>query len=228
MSQDFKNLDMTMMFAIHDALRRELERLARTAARVDEDPRHVLSTAVGWELFKKFLTAHQTSEDLRIWPVMRAALAGRTSELALLADMEAEHAGIAPLLAGIDAALADRESGPERLGGLTDTLRTRLAAHLDHEERDALPLVDATLSPEQWQDFAAEQRGRLSPDAARYLPWLLDDADAAKAARILARVPEPLRIAYESDWREAYRNLGVWTPGAAPGAATGAVTASGR
>ncbi|MFD3567679.1 hemerythrin domain-containing protein, partial [Streptomyces sp. NPDC058667] len=35
---DFKNLDMTMMFAIHDALRRELERIARITSRVDEDP----------------------------------------------------------------------------------------------------------------------------------------------------------------------------------------------
>ncbi|MFJ9560685.1 hemerythrin domain-containing protein [Streptomyces fuscichromogenes] len=225
MSQDSKNLDMTMMFAIHDALRRELERIVRTAARVDEDPRHVLSTAVGWELFKKFLAAHQASEDLTIWPVMRAALAGRSSELVLLADMEAEHAGIAPLLADIDAALTDRASGPERLRGLTDTLRTRLTAHLDHEERDALPLVDATLSPEQWQDFAVEQRGRLAPDAARYLPWLLDVADAAKAAGILAKVPEPLRVAYESEWRDAYRNLGIWTPGAA---VSGAATVSGR
>jgi hemerythrin-like domain-containing protein len=219
MSQEPKNLDMTMMFAIHDALRRELERIARITARVDEDPRHILSTAVGWELFKKFLTAHQTSEDVKIWPVMAAPLVGRTSELALVADMEAEHGTIAPLLADIDAALADRDSGPERLGGLTDTLRTRLGAHLDHEERDALPLVDATLSPEQWQDFGAEQRGRLVDDAARYLPWLLDDADAAKVARILAKVPEPVRNAYESDWREAYENLGIWTPEAAVGTA---------
>ncbi|MBH0247876.1 hemerythrin domain-containing protein, partial [Streptomyces cavourensis] len=70
---DFKNLDMTMMFAIHDALRRELERIARITSRVDEDPRHVLSTAVGWELFKKFLTAHHTSEDLTVWPAMYKA-----------------------------------------------------------------------------------------------------------------------------------------------------------
>ncbi|MFD8818548.1 hemerythrin domain-containing protein [Streptomyces sp. NPDC059627] len=215
MSQEPKNLDMTMMFAIHDALRRELERIARITARVDEDPRHILSTAVGWELFKKFLTVHHISEDLKIWPVMATALAGRTSELALVADMEAEHGAIAPLLAGIDAALADRDSGPERLGGLTDTLRTRLGAHLDHEERDALPLVDVTLTPEQWQDFGAEQRGRLADDAARYLPWLLDGADAAKTARILAKVPEPIREAYGSEWREAYENLGIWTPKAA-------------
>ncbi|MFG3017343.1 hemerythrin domain-containing protein [Streptomyces sp. NPDC048254] len=212
MSQDFKNLDMTMMFAIHDALRRELERIARITARVDEDPRHVLSTAVGWELFKKFLTIHHTSEDVRIWPVMEAALAGQNSELALLADMEAEHGVIDPLLADIDAALADRDSGLERLTGLTDTLYTKLGAHLDHEERDALKLMDITLSQEQWAAFAGEQRTRVGDDSARYLPWLLDSVDAAKAAKLLANLPAPLRNAYESDLRKAYEDLDIWTP----------------
>ncbi|MEV5959739.1 hemerythrin domain-containing protein [Streptomyces sp. NPDC051987] len=212
MSQDFKNLDMTMMFAIHDALRRELERIARITARVDEDPRHVLSTAVGWELFKKFLTIHHVSEDVKIWPVMEAALAGQDAELALLADMEAEHGVIDPLLADIDAALADRESGLERLTGLTDTLYTKLGAHLDHEERDALQLMDITLTQQQWQDFSAEQRTRVGDDSARYLPWMLDDIDAAKVANILGKMPEPLRNAYENDWRKAYEDLAIWTP----------------
>ncbi|MGW7420477.1 hemerythrin domain-containing protein [Streptomyces sp. NPDC054813] len=215
MSQEFKNLDMTMMFAIHDALRRELERIARIAARVDEDPRHVLSTAVGWELFKKFLTVHHTSEDDMVWPVMEAALIGKDAELALLADMEAEHGVIDPLLADIDAALADRDSGLERLTGLTDTLYTRLGGHLDHEERDALALMDITLSQEQWQAFSAEQRTRIGDDSSRYLPWLLDDIGAVKVANIIGKMPEPLRNAYENDWRQAYEDLDIWTPKAA-------------
>ncbi|WP_371666288.1 hemerythrin domain-containing protein [Streptomyces sp. NBC_01108] len=207
---DFKNLDMTMMFAIHDALRRELERIARITSRVDEDPRHVLSTAVGWELFKKFLTAHHTSEDLTVWPVMYKALAGRDSETALLDAMEAEHAVIDPLLTDIDAALADRDTGAERLGGLVDTLFTDLNAHLDHEEREALALMDLTMSPEQWTAFSVEQKDRIGSDANRYLPWLLDDIDAARVAAILGKLPPPLRAAYETEWRAAYADLDIW------------------
>ncbi|MEU3278622.1 hemerythrin domain-containing protein [Streptomyces antibioticus] len=209
---DFKNLDMTMMFAIHDALRRELERIARITSRVDEDPRHVLSTAVGWELFKKFLTAHHTSEDRTLWPVMYEALAGRGagSEIALLDAMEAEHGLIEPLLTDIDAALADRDSGAERLGGLVDTLCTDLRAHLDHEERKALALMDLTLSPQQWAAFSAEQKDRIGSDANRYLPWLLDDIDAARVAVILGKLPPPLRAAYETEWRAAYEDLDIW------------------
>ncbi|MEU9773227.1 hemerythrin domain-containing protein [Streptomyces sp. NPDC047968] len=209
---DFKNLDMTMMFAIHDALRRELERIARITSRVDEDPRHVLSTAVGWELFKKFLVAHHASEDRTVWPVMHKALAGREAEaeIALLDAMEAEHAVIDPLLADIDAALADRDSGAARLGGLVDQLCTDLRAHLDHEEREALALMDLTMSQEQWSAFSAEQKDRIGSDANRYLPWLLDDIDAARVATVLGKLPPPLRAAYDNEWRAAYEALDIW------------------
>ena len=69
---------------------------------------------------------------------MYLALADRPDDLALLDAMEAEHAAIDPLLESIDAALVDREGGPERLGDLVDALHTNLTGHLTHEEADAL------------------------------------------------------------------------------------------
>lgn len=38
---------------MHDAPRRELEHLAKVTARLEDDPRAVLRTAVGWEPFTK-------------------------------------------------------------------------------------------------------------------------------------------------------------------------------
>jgi hemerythrin-like domain-containing protein len=209
-------LDMTMMLAIHRALRRELERIARITARPDDDPAHILRTAAGWEMFKAYLQVHHTTEDELAWPVMYAALADRPSETALLDAMEAEHAAIDPLLADIDAALADRESGPERLGGLVDALVTGLSGHLKHEEDETLALIDDTMSEEQWADFGQAHGGRIGSDAPRYLPWLLDDAGDGTAAAILSRFPAPLVAAYESEWRPAYARLGLWVPRAVP------------
>lgn len=203
-------LDMTMMFAIHDALRRELGRIARVTARRDEDPRHVLSTAAGWEMFKKFLQVHHRSEDEAVWPVMQKELAGHPDELALLEAMEAEHARIDPLLDAIDAAIADRDSGLDRLGGLVDTLHTTLSDHLKHEESDALRLMDATMTQEQWQAFSATQRDSIGEDRVRYLPWLLDDMDTERVAGILRNIPEPLLAAYEAEWRAAYESIDLW------------------
>ncbi|WP_433380771.1 hemerythrin domain-containing protein [Streptosporangium sp. CA-115845] len=200
-------LDMTMMFTIHDALRRELERIARITARPDDDPRRILRTAVGWELFKTFLRVHHTSEDVALWPIMRHELAGRPDDLALLEALEAEHAAIDPLLAGVDAALADRDHGGENLGGLVDALVTGLSGHLRHEETEGLVLIDATLADRQWLHFAEVHRERIGGEAPRYLPWLLDGADAQTTALILNRMPAPIRTAYHDEWLAAYNDL---------------------
>ena len=170
----FKN-DMTMMYAIHDALRRDLDHIARVTARLNDDPKHILRTALGWEMFKAYLELHHTAEDDMLWPPMRQALAGDSAGATLLDAMEAEHSAIDPLLVSIDAALADRESGPQRLGELTDTLAIALRRHLDHEESEGLALIDSTVSEEHWRAFGAgvrqaARRGRaavLSVDARR-------------------------------------------------------------
>jgi hypothetical protein len=203
-------LDMTMMYAMHDALRRELTHIARIAAREDDDPRQVLQSAVGWEMFKKYLHVHHTAEDTTVWPVMQAALAGRPDDLALLDAMEAEHAAIDPLLSAIDAALADRESGPHRLGSLVDELLTGIGGHLRHEETDALALIDATMTQQQWQLFGAQHSKQIGDDARRYLPWILDSASPERAALILGRMPEPIRTAYADEWLPGFAKLERW------------------
>jgi Hemerythrin HHE cation binding domain len=173
----------------------------------------VLRTAVGWEMFKAYLGVHHTTEDAALWPAMYAALAGRPDDLALLDAMEAEHAAIDPLLTAVDAALADRDTGPQRLGDLVDALVTGVTGHLEHEENEALALIDATLTEEQWQHFGREHGKRLLDDASRYLPWLLDGASPERTAIILGRfMPEPLRRAYRDDWAPAYAGVDLWTP----------------
>jgi len=210
MSDTAYKLDMTMMFAVHDALRRDLMHIARITARPSDDPKRVLSAAVGWELFKTFLRIHHTAEDDAVWPAMQAALADRPDDLAVLDALEAEHALIDPLLAGVDAALADVDFGLDRLGDLVDGLATTLSAHLKHEETEGLALIDATVTPEQWKAFSDLHRNRIGADTHRYLPWLLDGANSKAAGLILGRIPEPLRSAYQNEWRVAYAVLNPW------------------
>ena len=204
-------LDMTMMYAMHDALRRELVRIARVTATWDPDPGQVLGTAVGWEMFKSYLRVHHTSEDDALWPVMSQELAGRPDDLALIDAMETEHAGIDPLLNAIDAALADRASGPERLGDLTDGLVSALTSHLKHEEKEALPLINATLTWQQWQYFSETHRNRIGGDVPRYFPWLLDDASEESTAAVLSLLPENIRDTYRDVWLPAYSRLDLWS-----------------
>ena len=203
-------LDMTMMLAIHDALRRDLQHITRIAADSDDNP-DILRSAPGWHMFKTYLHVHHTCEDDLLWPIMEAHLAERPDDLALLADLEAEHAMIDPLLRRIDGAGTD--DGSESLGALADALATALTAHLSHEEAQGLRLIDGIVTEAQWERFGNEHGSRLRPEAPRYLPWLLDGLDADRADRILGNVPEPLRFAYREQWQPAYAHFDRWEQG---------------
>ncbi|WP_245679328.1 hemerythrin domain-containing protein [Actinomadura hibisca] len=203
-------LDMTPMYAMHDALRRELEHLAKVTARLDDDPRAVLRTAVGWELFTTSLRVHHTAEDDALWPALRVTLAGRPDDLAMLEAMEAEHAAVEEVIEAIDAALSDPGAPLDRLGDLTDALVTGLAGHLKHEEDQALPLIQAVATPQQWAYFGQVHGQRIGPDAPRLVPWLLEGATEQTVTTMLAPLPEPARAAYSAQWQPAYAALDRW------------------
>jgi Hemerythrin HHE cation binding domain len=203
-------LDMSMMFAIHDALRRELVQVTRITALRDDNPGPLLRAALGWELFKKFLTIHHQTEDDVLWPVLRAQVAGHPDRLALADALEAEHAVIEPLLTAIDAAAADPDYGYQRLGDITDELAVKLTEHLSHEETDGLALIDASLTPRQWQDFAHAHGQRLGGDAPMYMPWLLNGASPQMLDAVLDKFPPPLLAAYRDQWATNYATLTIW------------------
>ena len=87
-------LDTTVMIAIHDALRRDLEQIARRAA----DPNGHLDAALGWELFGRYLDIHHRAEDDLLWPMLQQVLEDRPDDLALVAALEDEHQQIDPLI----------------------------------------------------------------------------------------------------------------------------------
>ncbi|MFF4388690.1 hemerythrin domain-containing protein [Streptomyces sp. NPDC001552] len=206
-------IDLTAMYAMHDALRRELAHLDRLTTAADHDPRQVLATAAGWTLFKKALHAHHAAEDDALWPSLRRNLAGRPRDLALLEVMEAEHAAIGTVIRAIDGALADPGAGSLRLGQLADALTRGLAGHLEHEEEAVLPLVQGVLTVEQWGHFGRVQAQYVDQDAPLLLPWLLDGADERTAERLLARLPAPAHAACTARWIPAYAALDRWSPG---------------
>ena len=194
MTANFK-LDMTMMYAYHDALRRDLTRVAHVAARSD-----------GWNLFERFLHVHHDAEDGALWPALREALIGQTEELSLLDEMEAEHAALGPLLEAIDDALDSGEPAPEARANLA----ARLEEHLTHEEEAALPVIDRTLDEEHWMQFGEASAARIGPDMPTFLPWLLDGADADRTKAILGSLPEPAQQAYRNEWQPAYAAKNWW------------------
>jgi len=199
-----EKLDFTMMYATHRAFRRDLDRLVAAA---EDGKAGTPGCRHGWETFKDQLLVHHSVEDAHLWPALRNLVEGQSRDLALLDEMEAEHAQLGPLLAAVDQALADR---PDTVSRRAQELMVNLSGHLKHEEDDALPLVQSVL-PKAWRNFTAQMRRRQGVrGAAVYVPWALDGAAPAERRQFLGALPAPVRLANHLLWERRYRNQGRW------------------
>jgi hemerythrin-like domain-containing protein len=208
--------DLTIMLAAHGALRRDLERLARSAQFADlPDPGGRASVRAGWETFKRQLNLHHTAEDVVIWPALRQRLSGSDDAQSVLDAMEAEHQQIDPLLAAVDDAFARAEQGgrgdARAITDVTDALATSLTSHLAHEERDGLPLIGVALSAAEWRSvgFKIVRRNGLSAGGEMFA-WIADDADPDLAHDVVATLPPPARLAYRAIWKPRYQRTPRW------------------
>jgi iron-sulfur cluster repair protein YtfE (RIC family) len=198
-------IDLTVMYAAHDAFRRDLERLAEAAARgtADTPPVHA-----GWDNFRRQLHIHHTAEDSDLWPRVERAVADRPQDIALLAEMEAEHARLDPLLTAVDQAL---HQGSADIAGLVDALATALGDHLEHEEKSALPLIQEVLTPADWGAFTGRMRETQGlRGAAVFVPWIVDGIPPADRAAFLGALPPPVRVLNRLFWEAGYRKRGLW------------------
>lgn len=188
--------DVTMMILVHNAFRRDVDRMRAAAGRPDQLP----ALRAMWRTFNAYLTIHHTAEDEILWPTIQAQLGGPSI---LLADMANEHALLDPVLAQITDLLAH---GPlDTVRRHLDTLSAVLTAHLDHEESAALPLIQEMLTPRQWDAFGDNQRSRIGiRGAAWFFPWLLDGATPEQAAGALTLLPPPLRPVHRRIWKPRY------------------------
>jgi len=191
-------LDMTVMLATHDALRRDLTRAVGRQSR-----------SAGWNLFERFLHVHHTAEDDALWPAVRTHVGDHAGDLTILDEMASEHTRIEPLLAAIDDAFGTSDPGP-KAGELLQALDAELRHHLDHEERDALPLIDRTLTEEEWVGFAEAATKEVGADGPRFFPWLLEGADEETTGHVLGLLPPPVQDAYRNDWLPAYEREARW------------------
>ncbi len=225
--------DLTIMLAAHQAFRRDLARLVRAAAVADlTDPAKRQSVEAGWELFKRQLHLHHTAEDELIWPVLRPRLAHSENALSVLDAMEEEHERIDPLLAAVDAAFTQRDGaaglahgaaglahgaadddwpGEDRLAEVIEVLASTLAGHLEHEERDGLPLIGVALTAAEWRGvgFRIARRNGLSGGGEMFA-WMLDGAGREDAGATLGALPPPLRLLYRAVWRPRFQKTPRW------------------
>ncbi|MGH6654092.1 MAG: hemerythrin domain-containing protein [Actinocrinis sp.] len=192
-------IDFTLMYATHDAFRRDLDRMARSSAAGAPG-----FDRTGWLNFKRQLHVHHTVEDTALWPRLRAALAGRPRDLDLVVQMEAEHARLDSVLGAVDEALAPGSAGDlaERISELSAVL----GDHMKHEEDAALPLIQQVLTAKDWGAFRGSMARTQGPrGAAAYVPWIVDGVSADVRKRYLGVFPAPVRLLNSLFWEPAYR-----------------------
>lgn len=189
--------DWTLMTAIHEALRRDLDWLLHTTAS------HARAQA-RWSTFRSQLRFHLAAEHTAMWPQVRRRLAGDPHGQALLDAMDDEHQLLGPLQAMIDDAFA-MPADPGRLHQLLARLRTRLASHLAHEEADALPLISQILCPAELGGIAtAISGGHSIRRAGATVPWALADARPDVREHVLSQLPAAARLLYRTVWLPHY------------------------
>lgn len=199
-------LDFTMMYAVHDAFRRDLALLVSAA---DRRTGSLRAFKEGWTTFTYYLNIHHTAEDSTLWPPVRGKIGSDPDRNRLLDEMEAEHAVLDPLVAAIDTQLASGDTS--RLREDAEQLCEALMAHLDHEEEEGLPLVRDVVSVKEWDTFGEEQRRQVgTKGAASFFPWLLDGAPAGTEQKVLGLVPPPIRFLYRKTWRPRYQKNSPW------------------
>ncbi|MFC9662094.1 hemerythrin domain-containing protein [Nocardia sp. NPDC127606] len=167
--------DLAMMYAAHDAFRRDLRALGAAPDRER------------WTQFRTQLSVHHTAEDVVLWPSLRR----RGVNAQLVDAMAAEHDRIDPLLAQVNGTFDT--SGPEAARPTLVALSELLHNHLQHEEQETLPLIN----DREWSLLDREMRRRIGLRGLRpYYSWLLRDIEGEPRRRALSTVPGPLRLMF--------------------------------
>jgi hypothetical protein len=213
--------DQSGMYLMHHAFRRDLDAFVRAVPGTPVGESEVWTAMrTRWQRFADVLHHHHEVEDAAIWPVMleRVRTAGDHEAERTLLDMESEHESIDPALAACHEgfqAMVDHpcEDHREALGDRVTAVRRLLATHLEHEETEALPLLQRTMTAEE---FAATEKaaGKGYPTSMVpfLVPWVLHGlpGDAgrdfiAAQGRIYSVLHKLTRRRFERGEQQAFR-----------------------
>ncbi len=187
-------VDMTMMYLMHHAFRRDLAAFVAVVPRTPVDDQGAWAAlADRWQLFSATLHNHHEGEDKHVWP----ALMGRADaeERAVLAAMEAEHAVIDPALTACRDGITSMVTHPSH--DVRNALAVRLVAarehltrHLAHEETEAIAFMQRVLSAKDWDAIEARLRTTLTlPEIVRMVPWVIHELPLEARRQLFGEMP---------------------------------------
>jgi Hemerythrin HHE cation binding domain len=206
---------MSMNKAIHEAIRRDLDRFVGALARFsDGDAQRAQGLWRAWGNFDHELTRHHLGEHEIAWPALQAVGVAPT----LLAAMDAEHEQMAAAIDRTRAAMdtlrrtAAGEDAEAALAAFRE-LQTTTVAHMNHEEEELEPVYqDNREAPEI--KAMGKAFGKVSPsEGGRFFAWLVDGATPEVTAAVSEEVPRPVMVIIGGIFGRSYRkNIApVWS-----------------
>jgi hemerythrin-like domain-containing protein len=142
---------------------------------------------------------HHESEDELLYPLLEQRLPEQSE---MLERVDHEHLAIGNALDEVRTSCTAWRAAPtaesgEVLAAALDHLSETCAPHLDHEERNVVPLAAVTLTEQEWHAVGEHSRASIPRDklavAFGLLTEHLDDADAAF---MKGHLPAPVRLLY--------------------------------
>uniref|UniRef100_A0AAU2JUM5 Hemerythrin domain-containing protein n=1 Tax=Streptomyces sp. NBC_00049 TaxID=2903617 RepID=A0AAU2JUM5_9ACTN len=200
--------DTHEMVVVHRGLRREARLLVELIAAVTPgDTARALVLADHFRAYRLGLHNHHHGEDEHLWPPLLARV---DLEADLVLRMEAQHERVAATLSAAGDALPawERTAGEadrDRLVAVLAEHRSVLVEHLDDEEESLLPLAARHLSAHEWGALGEHfMTNTPRHELLFFLGMVLEDADRAERAAVLAGLPLAARLLWHTVGRPAH------------------------
>ena len=189
--------DLSGFLLAHRAMRQEFGLLAKAALQpFDLERRRLFEEQVEMVLY--VLHHHHTAEDTELWPMLRERAPIARPDFDLL---EAEHEQLDPLFAIVGDTTVPMA---ERAAALFD-IHLLINAHLDREERVAVPLMRRHITVEEWEAQGRRVQKELGlRRIPRVFGWIASAGTDEQVAAALAEVPGPMRFVFRKVWQPAY------------------------
>jgi hypothetical protein len=186
-------VDLLLVYAVHNALRRDLRSLA------DWSRTCVPVPTPGWLDLRRYLTRYLDADAAVLWALLRTKrLLGPDTEHTA-AELARERRRVVLLAATVDECLSGRGPG-SRTAEHAAQLEAALTAYLDHEHLVLLPAVARFITTSEWAEFDAAMRRPFGlATGVALCDWLVADLPPDQREPIRRLFPPAVRLAHK--WR---------------------------
>jgi hypothetical protein len=185
---------MSMNRVIHNAVRRDLGRLATALGSArDSDVGRARDLQRAYDNLHTQLTHHHEAEDAHVFPALRQL----GVDPVLIDEMDGEHEAMAAALgstAGLMQRYAVTGSAADAAAARSSVEQTRhvVEDHLTHEEAQLEPLMRPHVESEEWKQAEKALRKLPPVTAGRFFAWLTDGMDPDSRAFLRTTIPAPV------------------------------------